>query len=344
MNKLSVPHQSRIRSRENWAFTVAMLLVWFGIISCTGEQRPLIGSPIEPYSEDPYPGSEEPAGVPIQPTGITWSSSSTSSSIVTDTIQLNRIAVASCLEYEGFQEHGAEYRPYEPSIGYVQSPHELTCRWAASQDLSIDSIRLPHYVEVMSDTLRLAEDAFAYAVQLRPPFDDRYRVNKTLYFVTTIADSLYYRRLQSFGISRSSPSMTIRGLRRLDVPHAQATYLWVKTEKRHTSTRGDTLPTTRVEWRGHVLTYDPSRGVRYLSKVPIREEKIRDGETVAFEQWDVSFPEPGIMMVGVRERKGEVSKGSPYFAPPEWLGPNLIDREAVSDSSRYRYLLEEQDF
>jgi len=196
----------------------------------------------------------------------------------------------------------------------------------------------------MSDTLRMAEDAFAYAVQLRPPFDDRYRVNKTLYFVTTIADSLYYRRLQSFGISRSSPSMTIRGLRRLDVPHAQATYLWVETEKRHTSTRGDTLPTTRVEWRGHVLTYDPSRGVRYLSKVPIREEKIRDGETVAFEQWDVSFPEPGIMMVGVRERKGEVLEGSPYFAAPEWLGPNLIDREAVSDSSRYRYLLEEQDF
>ena len=213
-----------------------------------------------------------------------------------------------------------------------------------TQELSVDSTRLPRYVEVMSDTLRLAEDAFAYAVQLRPPFDDRYRVNKTLYFVTTIADSLYYRRLQSFGISRSSPSMTIRGLRRLDVPHAQATYLWVETEKRHTSARGDTLPTTRVEWRGHVLTYDPSRGVRYLSKVPIREEKIRDGETVAFEQWDVSFPEPGIMMVGVRERKGEVSKGSPYFAPPEWLGPNLIDREAVSDSSRYRYLLEEQDF
>ena len=326
---------------ETWVFTVAILLVWFGIISCTGEQRPLLESPREPYSEDPYPEdpypeSEEPASVLMQ--SITWSSSNTSSSVVADTIQPNRIAVASCLEYEGFQEHGVEYRPYKPSMGYVQSPHELACRWAASQDLSIDSTRLPRYVEVMSDTLRLAEDAFAYVVRMTPTEDAPSYSPHHIYFVANIADSLYYRDFGKVRRSGPSPHRTwIRSMRTFDVSNAASQYIWVETGSRLAHSNDSTTITER--WKGNILTYDTRRGIRYLKNTPIRAERIVNGETVGMEQWDIAVPEPGIMEVSVRERRGE----RVVLAPLEWLGPHIIDPEAVSDSSQYRYMLEEPD-
>lgn len=279
-----------------------------------------------------------------------------------DTSKLGAIPATPCTIYDWFVEptdnDRAKMRSFSPR--YISSLHEMTCQRAVMTQrllVSFDSTLLPRYrVEVMSDTLRLAEDAFAYAVQLHPTPTERQRMEKTMYLVANMADSLYYRRLRSKdATAERQQQFSIRGLRTLNIPGAKRTYIWLELESLSRSrqlvphpeaARMDSVPAKAFrEWQGYVFSYDEAQGLRYPldGVVPIRGERIRAGDIVAFEQWDVSFPEPGIMMVDVRDRKGEVLKDSPYFAAPEWLGPHVIDREAVADSSVYRYLLEEPD-
>jgi hypothetical protein len=278
-----------------------------------------------------------------------------------DTSRLGAIPATPCTIYDWFVEstenEKAKMQAFSPR--YIGSLHEISCqRTVMTQGLSVsfDSTHLPrYYVEVMSDTLRLEEDAFAYAVQLRPTPTERQRMKKTMYLVANMSDSLYYRRLRSKHVTAErQQQFSIRGLRALNIPGAKRTYIWLELESLsqsrqlvpHPTTPTDSVPATAFrEWQGYVFNYDATQGLQYLldGVVPIRGEKVRAGKTVAFEQWDVSFPEPGIMTVSVRARQGEVLKDSPYFASPDWLGPHVIDREAVSDSSRYRYLLEEPE-
>ncbi len=91
-----------------------------------------------------------------------------------------------------------------------------------------------------------------------------------------------------------------------------------------------------------MLSYDRERGVRYLRGSVVRREVRHDGAFYGAAQLDVSVPEPGIMEVSERVRRGaDVTKGYGWY---DWMGTYVIDSSAVSDSSRYRYLLEEQDF
>ncbi len=267
--------------------------------------------------------------------------------VPSDTVKdhdIHDICTRSCSSYTWFQKRKPsawEDRSYRtPGTGHVSSVHELVCDWAASnRGLSLDSTRLPRYVEGMSDTLRLAEDAFAYAVHLRPPTDAPPHIPTTLYVVAQVGDSLYYRDLIDTDPRRNRSVGSIRALRLLEVPGSNAQYFWVETKRVATST-SDSLTRTVERWYGNVLTYDRERGVRYLRGSVVRREVRHDGAVHGAAQLDVSIPEPGIMEVGERLRRGaDVTKGYGWY---DWMGVYVIDSSAVSDSSRYRYLLEEQ--
>ena len=250
------------------------------------------------------------------------------------------IASEPCRIHPAYRNRADAYVPYKPVLdGTAASLHDLVCRWAVDEDLSIDSTRLPSYVRVMSDTLRLAEDAFAYAVHLRPPADAPPHIPTTLYVVAQVGDSLYYRDLIDTDPRRNRSVGSIRALRLLEVPGSNAQYFWVETKRVATST-SDRLTRTVERWYGNVLTYDRERGVRYLRGSVVRREVRHDGAVHGAAQLDVSIPEPGIMEVGERLRRGaDVTKGYGWY---DWMGVYVIDSSAVSDSSRYRYLLEEQ--
>jgi len=238
------------------------------------------------------------------------------------------IASEPCRIHPAYRNRADAYVPYKPVLdGTAASLHDLVCRWAVDEDLSIDSTRLPRYVRVISDTLRLAEDAFAYAVRMIPTEDAPSYVPNNIFFVGQVGDSLYYR---DFGDerpdSRNPSRITIRDMRFMDVPGAKTQYFWVETEVNSTHVSSDRDTTEWTSWKGHILTYDASRGIRYLQSSSVRGEKYVNGEFQGMEQWDVSVPEPGIMVVTVRERKGTMR-----WAPLDQLGRHVIDPGAVSN-------------
>lgn len=248
-----------------------------------------------------------------------------------DTIRRDIVPVASCLGYPGFQEHGSDYRPYKPSMGYVSSAHELTCRWGASQDLSVDSTQLPRYVEAMNDTLRLAADAVAYAVRLTPTAEGPGYIPNSIYLVAEVGDSLYYRDLgEERPRNRNASNVAVRDLRFIRVPGAETQYFWLETEF-HNLFHTDTTRVVTNGWRGRIFTYDESRGVRHLKGLPIRVEEFVNGEYQGMEQWDVVVPEPGIMEVSVRKREGSV-----HLRSLDLLGRHVIDTTATDERETRR--------
>lgn len=263
-----------------------------------------------------------------------------------DTSRQRIIPAKPCTVYDwliGPDENG-ETKLRSISHRYIGSLHELTCQWAAMKhDLSLDSTQLPRYVETMSDTLRLSTNATAFAVQFRPSGNEDVPYQKNLFLVANVADSLYYRRLKTVYTSFDQrSSLSVRGLRTLEVPGATQTYIWVEVEDRSVARETvsqDSLPASEYrQWFGYVFAYDRIRGLRYLldGVVPIRVEDIRAGETVGVMQWDVSIPEPGIMEVVPRTHWGQDLPPRPRG----WLGAHVIDSSAVADTSAYRYLLD----
>ena len=257
-----------------------------------------------------------------------------------DTTRPTPIEERPCVAYDWFDapEDGWKSLSSSPLPGtHYASLHELTCKWAAYQNgLSLDSTRLPKYVQPTGDTLRLNGHPFAYGVKMRPVDPDR--IDKSnLYLVADVADSLFYREIgNAYPFQQDDPStVSIRAVRPIEVPGAESQYLWVEIEERHLDAKGS--PTgTYTRWRGHIFAYDRRRGMRYLHRAPVRVERMRGGKLVGAEQWDVSVPEPGIMLVEPRLKRGKVGEhtieeGGVTLGPPQhWIGRHVIDPTATS--------------
>ena len=251
------------------------------------------------------------------------------SAIGADTTSPSPIEARSCRTYDWFDapENGWESESYVSLPGsHYASLHELTCKWAAYQyELSLDATRLPKYVRSVGDSLRLGEGTFAYAVEMIEKGDSA--PGKDLYFIGETGDSLYYHEVHHQQYSAKTEQWRkIRALRPLDVPGAEAQYLWFEYEtgsKRNV----DGSISASASWRGHIYTYDSRRGFRHLQWAPIRSEVRKDGQVTGATQWDISVPEPGIMLIEPRLEKGEGTKLEP---PRHWIGRHVIDKTATT--------------
>jgi len=223
--------------------------------------------------------------------------------------------------------------------------------WAAYQrGLSLDSTRLPKYVQPTGDSLRLGKDILAYGVKMTPADPERLDPND-LYLVAEVADSLFYRRVgDARPYKNDSPStVRIRAMRLIDVPGAESQYFWVEVETQ-TVSKEKSSTSIETDWDGHIFTYDRRRGMRYLHHAPVREELKKDGELVGAQQWDVSVPEPGIMKVEPRLRRGKVrpGRGNVRLANRNWLGKHVIDptvspKREVRDDFNNRFVIDSSE-
>ncbi|PQJ35331.1 hypothetical protein BSZ35_12610 [Salinibacter sp. 10B] len=188
----------------------------------------------------------------------------------------------------------------------------------------------------MGDSLRLSEDAVTYGVKMRPADPDPLD-KSNLYLVAEVVDSLFFSDIgKARPYQDESPStVSIRAMRPIDVPGADSQYLWVEIEERHLDEEGS--PTgVYTRWRGHIFAYDRRRGMRHLHRAPVRVERTRGEKLIGAEQWDVSVPEPGIMLVEPRSKRGKVwentiDEGGVSLGPPQhWIGRHVIDPTATS--------------
>ncbi len=238
-----------------------------------------------------------------------------------DTTRPRPIDVKPCSVHATYRNRENAFLPYEPvRDDVVPSLHEFTCRWAVGNDLSIDSTRLPTYVRPVGDSLRVG-DALAYSVEMAAPDTLDY---KDLYFVAEVGDSLFYKDIMRMRPDGRTQSAKVRSIRPIDVEGAESQYIWYEYAG---FAKGEGHPTpVYEEWAGHIFSYDPRRGMRHLHFAPVRTE-ARTGDTVhGVRQWDVSVPEPGIMKIEPRLKKGDDVK----IAPREWLGKHVIDRSATT--------------
>lgn len=271
--------------------------------------------------------SNPPVSLPATPTA------ETKQFVRVDTSKTSVIPPRPCNIYDWFTQPDSTGRAklQRVNIQHIGSLHALTCQWATmTQELSLDSTRVPRYVEVMSDTLRIAEDAFAYAVRMTPTGDSPSYIPRTIFLVGEVGDSLYYRDFgDEYSDPRDSSRLTVRDMRLMDVPGADTQYFWAEMEVNSTYV-SDRDTTNWTSWQGHILTYDSSRGIRHLELVNVRGEKYVNGEFRGMEQWDISVPKPGVMVVTVRERKGNIR-----WAPLDQLGRHVIDPTVVKDEQNH---------
>ena len=255
-----------------------------------------------------------------------------------DTTSPNPIQEWSCREYDWFDapENGWESLSSSSLPGaHYTSLHELTCMWAAYQrGLSLDSTRLPKYVQPTGDSLRLGKDILAYGVKMSPADPERTEQSE-LYLVAEVADSLFYEKIgDARPYKDDSPStVRIRAMRLIDVPGGESQYFWAEVETQ-TVSKGRSPTEIHTRWHGHIFTYDHPRGMRHLERAPVREELRRSGKLVGAEQWDVSVPEPGIMKVSPRLKRGKVGAEGVgdrvSVGPREWLGKHVIDKTVTT--------------
>jgi hypothetical protein len=179
---------------------------------------------------------------------------------------------------------------------------------------------LPKYVRPVGDSLRIA-DLLAYSVKMAAPKKLDF---KELIFVAEVGDSLFYTDFSRAHVDGNPESLQVRSIRPIDVDSASTQYVWYEYAE---ITRGDEDTTSVYErWIGRILAYDPRRGMRSLHKAPVRAEARKGGKVLGVTQWDVSMPEPGIMKIEKRLKKG----GDVSLAPREWLGRHVVDRSATS--------------
>ena len=249
-----------------------------------------------------------------------------------DTTSPGPIAARSCRTYDWFDapRDGWKSLGSSPLPGtHYASLHELTCKWAAYQrGLSLDSTRLPTYVRPTGDSLRLGDDALAYAVKMLQRRDPPTSIPNTLYFVAEVGDSLYYKKIADSRPQSTAPTtVEVRSLRPLDVPKAETQYIWFEHEKSSVFRNDSTM--RREEWRAHVFTYDRPRGIRYLQWAPIRYAEWKSDSLVGARQLDVRFPEAGLMEVEERFQRGaRVTRGMGWR---HRIGMGVIDSTAFDD-------------
>lgn len=218
--------------------------------------------------------------------------------VVADTNRTSPIPIESCRKYGDFREKR------KLTSGNVGSLHELTCRWAAQEELSINPRTLPSYIQTSTDSLQLDENMLAYGVGMRPLRDSSEGIYCPVYFVAETDDSLFHYEVQNFETkNRYRVQRSMRALRPIEVPAASAQYIWfevgVTSIDQEDRSRGES-------WTGHILTYDAKQGVRYLSRTPVRSEVYKpNGELQSLYQLDVSVPEPGLMKIEKRTYKGK---------------------------------------
>lgn len=243
--------------------------------------------------------------------------------IFSDTTAL--IEEKACTSYGWFLANKGNWESegYPGGLGTdnLGSLHELTCKWAGYQhSLSMDSTQLPRYIRATGDSLRVG-NALVYSVRMSIPKDPDFI---DLYLVAEVGDSLFYSEIQRAHEGGNPESLQVRSIRPIDVDSASTQYIWYEYAE---ITRGDKDPTSVYEqWIGRILTYDPRRGMRSLTKAPVRAEARKGDEVLGVKQWDVSVPEPGIMRIQPRLEKG----GDVSLAPRGWLGKHVIDRSATS--------------
>lgn len=252
-----------------------------------------------------------------------------------DTISPRPIEARSCQVYDWFDapENGWESLSSSALPGtHYASLHELTCKWAAYQhELSLDSTRLPKYVRPIGDSLRLAEDALAYSVNMKEVGNSSPK--NSLFFVAEVGDSLFYHQIDDYyennidryydttGEADPKQFWRIRALRPLDVSGSQSQYLWFEFAHLTEGTKnGNHYSSER--WTGHIYTYDERQGIRHLHMAPIRSATRKNGSIVRAKQWDVSVPKPGIMLIEPRLEKGD---DPTLESPRRWVGRHVID-------------------
>lgn len=204
----------------------------------------------------------------------------------------------------------------------------MTCRWAEDEKLSLDSTQLPKYVQPIGDSLRLSEDVLAYSVNMKEVGNSSPK--NSLFFVAEVGDSLFYRHIEDYYEKNNDTdpkqSWRIRALRPLDVSGSQSQYLWFEFAYLTEGTKnGDHY--SSENWTGHIFTYDDKRGLRHLHVAPIRAATRKNGSIVRAKQWDVSVPEPGIMVIEPRLEKGD---DPTLESPQHWLGSHVIDPKATT--------------
>lgn len=238
-----------------------------------------------------------------------------------DTTDSYAIAIKPCSVHETYRnrdEMGPPYRPAQQEV--VPSLHEFTCRWAVGNEVSIDSMRLPMYVRAVGDSLRMG-DALAYSVKMAAPEHLDYT---DLFFVAEVGDSLFYADIERAFEGGNPESLTVRSICPIDVDSTSTQYIWYEYAE---ITRGEKDSTSVYErWIGRILAYDDRRGMRSLHKAPVRAEARKGGKVLGVTHWDVSMPEPGMMKIEKRLKKG----GDVSLAPPDWLGRYVIDESATS--------------
>ena len=192
-------------------------------------------------------------------------------------------------------------------------------------ELSIDSTQLPKYVRPVGDSLRLGDATLAYSVKMTEAGDDA--PLKALYFVAEVADSLYYREVDThYPDPEYRKSWQIRALRPLDVSGATSQYIWFEYSSVAEGTKNGEQYVSET-WRGHVYTYDRRRGVRFLQWSPIRYEERIGGRLHGVRQLDVRFPRAGVMEVEERLQKGaQVTRGRGW---QHRLGRHIIDPDVI---------------
>lgn len=246
-----------------------------------------------------------------------------------DTTRPRTIAVKPCNVHATYRNREKAFLPYEPvRDDVVPSLHEFTCRWAVGNDLSIDSTQLPKYVQPIGDSLQLGTDALAYGVEMVQLKKHPSNAQHTLYFVAEVSDSLYYKEITDvYPHHPARPdTVAVRSLRPLEVPQAEAQYIWFEYAKFGTNTQNRVKMKNRW-WYARVFTYDTRRGMRHLTGVPIRYEKKKDGELYGVRQLDVRIPEAGIMEVEERLQRGEnLTRGMGWNRV---IGTHIIDSTAI---------------
>jgi len=227
-----------------------------------------------------------------------------------------------CDEYRNMERDVFKVRPE----GKLRSIKELACMWVDSKNINVGQKKVSDYLKLHEDSICLGKGVKVYAAKTIPAGEGE----GVIYFLQKNKENIYYKEVGKFKPNgkRYKEEAYLRSIRKIDVKGAKSEYIWFEIGKRAVSV--EKPQTVTIRWSGDIFAYDDVRGMRHLHSAPVRVKKTRGGKLVGLEQWDVSVPKPGIILVERRIKKGKVGRrtvreGGVMLGPREWLGRHVID-------------------